>query len=444
MESSINFPLLNNVHNEVDNMEQKVIKGGWISAIYIIGESTVTAAKNINVWSGVATLLPLLGAFIADSYLGRFNTILISSLIYIMVGPRNVNALGIGGSIKISTSDQFDEDKPEEKKAKSSFFNWWYFGICGGSTAGMLIVFYVQDNVSWMVGFGIPALAMAFALVLFLFGWRSYLQEVPKGSPLVPVVQVFVAACRKRHLCVSKDGYEVCTEDGIGLASKGWTLARTHQFKCLDKAAIIDEMDALSETRNNWRPCSVSQVEEVKLLIRLVPIWLSCLTFAVIQAQGGTFFTKQGSSMDRLIGHNFRVPAASLQVIAGLVIIFTVPIYDRILVPVARNWTGHESGITMLQRIGAGMFFSILTMVVAALVEARRVKIATKYGLIDQPQITVPMSVWWLVPQYVLSGIQDVFAIVGLQEFFYDQMPDTMRSIGSATYLSVLGVGSLI
>lgn len=50
-----------------------------------LGEPTATAAKNVNVWVGVSAMFPLLGGFIADSYLGRFKTIIASSAIYLAV-----------------------------------------------------------------------------------------------------------------------------------------------------------------------------------------------------------------------------------------------------------------------------------------------------------------------------------------------------------------------
>lgn len=161
-------------------------------------------------------------------------------------------------------------------------------------------------------------------------------------------------------------------------------------------------------------------------------------------AQISTFFTEQGATMDRTIFPGFEIPAASLQCFVGLSIIILIPIYDRIFVPVARAVTRKPAGITMLQRIGTGMIFSIISMVVAALVERKRLETAQEYRLVNMPDATVPMSVWWLVPQYVLSGIADVFTMVGLQEFFYDQVPMELRSVGLALYLSIFGVGNLL
>ncbi|XP_057976147.1 protein NRT1/ PTR FAMILY 5.4-like [Malania oleifera] len=467
-------------------------KGGWKSAIFIISVETAerfsyygvagnlitylttglheplaTAAKNVNTWVGVSSLFPLLGAFVADSYLGRFRTILISSVIYLAglilltvsvtaavpVGSRAavfyvalyILAVGEGGHkpcVQTFAADQFDEDLPEEKKAKSSFFNWWYMGVVIGATTAVLVVVYVEDYVGWAVGFAMPTAAVMIALVLFLAGIRRYRRQRPVGSPFTRTAQVFVAAARKRRVIGTLDearGFGVNEEAVVR------TLARTHQFRFLDKAAIPDDVDKSSKTRNPWRLCSQTQVEEVKLVLRLVPVWLACFTFAIATAQMSTFFTKQGATLRRSIGHFHHIPPASLQVFAGATILLSVPAYDSLLVPFLRSRvTRHPSGLSILQRMGFGMLLSAATMAVAALVESRRLAVARSHGLLDSPKATVPMAVWWLVPQYALCGLSDMFTVVGMQELFYDQVPEEMRSVGAALHISTVGVGNFM
>ncbi|KAJ8630600.1 hypothetical protein MRB53_023923 [Persea americana] len=464
--------------------------GGWRSAIFIIwvevaerfayfgiagnlmtylttvmGQTTVSAARNVNVWSGVSTFLPLFGAFLADSFLGRYHTILYSSIVYLLALATlavavaithsqsqaalffislYLVAIGQGGHkpcIQAFGADQFKEDSKEERRAKNSFFNWWFLGICGGATSAMLIVFYVQDNIGWSISYIMLASVMAFALVVFLLGRNSYRRQGPSGSSLTRVAQVLVAAARKSHLPSTMNN--IHWEEDKGFDSERRTIARTKQFRFLDKASFIDEIDASHECVDKWRLCSTTQVEEVKMLIRLVPIWVSCLMYAVVSAQPNTLFIKQSSTLDRKIG-TFVVPAASLQVALGLTAFVTVFIYDRLIVPIARKITGTSSGLTMLQRIGVGIFLSVILTMVAALVERRRLKTVRELGPVDHPNVTIPMTVWWLLPQYMILGVADVFTFVGLQQFFYDQMPDGLQSIGAAAYLCIIGTGSFL
>ncbi|MED6216228.1 hypothetical protein PIB30_005490 [Stylosanthes scabra] len=89
----------------------------------------------------------------------------------------------------------------------------------------------------------------------------------------------------------------------------------------LNKAMMMDENDASSNSRNPWRLCTVTQVEQVKLILRLIPIWLCCIMFFVVQSQLVTFFPKQGSTMDRSIGPKFQIPPASLLGFIGIVML---------------------------------------------------------------------------------------------------------------------------
>ncbi|KAI8526587.1 hypothetical protein RHMOL_Rhmol12G0007800 [Rhododendron molle] len=483
--------------------------GGWTSALFLIGVelaerfthtgissnlityltgpmglSTATAAENVNTWGGVATMLPLLGAFIADSYLGRYQTILISSLLYVLLYLDRIQAQGLGlmtlsavllslsssdsknGAEIMSSSpsqfqvifffislylvaialgghkpclqafgaDQFDGQDPKESKAKSSFFNWWYLGLVTGPTAAMLFLNYIQDNLSWGLGFGIPCISMIIALVVFLMGTRTYRYAIicRENNPFFRIGKVFSRSARNWRASSSLILVEM--EAQGTLPDKN-----SQQFRFLYKSLLTPV-----GSEDDGGACRISDVEDAKKVLRLVPIWFSCLFYAIIFAQSSTFFTEQGSTLDRTIWTGLEIPSASLKLFMTFTVMLFVPIYDRVFVPLTRALTGKPSGITMLWRIGIGMFVSILCMITAALVEIKRLATALEYGLVDNPDETIPMSFWWLVPQYVLLGIADVFTLIGLQEFFYDQVPNDLRSAGISLYLSIIGIGNFL
>ncbi|VAH82268.1 unnamed protein product [Triticum turgidum subsp. durum] len=91
-------------------------------------------------------------------------------------------------------ADQFDQHHPEESVSRSSFFNWWYFGMCSGTAATTMVSSYIQDNIGWGLGFGIPCLVMVFALAMFLLGTRRYRYYTStQSSPFARLARAFVA-----------------------------------------------------------------------------------------------------------------------------------------------------------------------------------------------------------------------------------------------------------
>lgn len=201
-----------------------------------------------------------------------------------------------------------------------------------------------------------------------------------------------------------------------------------HRF--LDKAAVVT--DAESNTNNRWRLCTVTQVEEFKCFIRVLPVWASTIALSISFAQLSTFFITQATIMDRKLGPDFVIPAGSAPVFATVNALILVPIYERYFIPFLRKKTGHHRGITSLQRMGVGLFISIFALVSAALVEKKR-----RNG--GHP---ASLSVFWLFPQFFLIGTAEVFTYVGQLEFFYDEATDGTRSISSAMFLSEIGIGS--
>ena len=151
-------------------------------------------------------------------------------------------------------------------------------------------------------------------------------------------------------------------------------------IRFLDKAAIVtpqDQIDPDGSPADPWRLCSMQQVEEVKCLFRVLPIWASQIMYCVTLVQLHTYAVFQAVQSDRRLGNsNFKIPAATYVVFMMLSLTFFIPVYDRIIVPFLRRIRGKEGGITILQRVGIGIFLSIITMLVSGMVEEHRRTIA--------------------------------------------------------------------
>ncbi|XP_024963434.1 protein NRT1/ PTR FAMILY 8.3-like [Cynara cardunculus var. scolymus] len=445
-------------------------------------QGNASAARNVTTWQGTCYLTPLIGAVLADAYWGRYWTIAIFSTIYFigmctltlsasvpslepvecvgaMCPPATPSqyafffiglyliALGTGGikpCVSSFGADQFDDTDPKERVTKGSFFNWFYFSINIGALVSSSLIVWIQDNRGWGLGFGIPALFMGVAIISFFLGTPLYRFQKPGGSPITRMCQVVVASFRKWSLPVPIDSsllYETPDKESAIKGSR--KLVHTEELKCLDKAAVLSPIENSTGNYNNpWRLCTVTQVEELKILIRMFPIWATGIVFSAVYAQMSTMFVEQGMMMDTRIG-SFIVPAASLSAFDVISVIFWVPVYDRILVPIARKFTNQGRGFTELQRMGIGLFLSVLCMSTAALVETKRLDIATSLGLIDQ-NTPVPISILWQIPQYFLLGAAEVFTFIGQLEFFYDQSPDAMRSLCSALSLLTTSLGNYL
>jgi peptide/histidine transporter 3/4 len=187
---------------------------------------------------------------------------------------------------------------------------------------------------------------------------------------------------------------------------------------------------------------SMFLLPNIKVMIKLLPIWTMLLMFAVIFQQPATFFIKQGMTMKRNIGANFKIPLATLQSAITLSITLLMPLYDRNFILFAQLITRQKKGINVMQRLGIGMVLSIIAMVIAVLVEMKRLATGRQMRNEGLRSEIVSISIFWLLPQYIHLGISDIFEVVGMQKFFYGEVPKNIRTMGIALYTSVSGAGS--
>ncbi|PIN12020.1 H+/oligopeptide symporter [Handroanthus impetiginosus] len=445
----------------------------------VFNMKSITATNVINVFNGTCNFGTLGGAFLSDTYLGRYKTLGIACIssflgmlfltltaafpslhpptcgsqeddkcapasagqltfLYAGFALLVIGASGIRPCNLAFGADQFNPNTESGKRGINSFFNWYYFTFTFAMMLSLTVIVYVQSSVNWALGLGIPTLLMFLSVVSFYIGTRIYVKVLPEGSPLTNMVQTLVVAFKKRNLELPEQPwsslFNYVPSDSIN--SK---LAYTDQLRCLTKAAIKtpeDEINSDGTAKNPWKLRSLQQVEEIKCVVRVIPIWFAGIIYFIVLGQMQTYLVFQAIQSDRRLGHgSFKVPAATYSVFQMVSLTIWIPIYDRICVPVLRKITRKEEGITILQRIGFGLVLAVLTMLVSAVIEThRRVLALTRptLGVVPHKGAISSMSGNWLIPQLALAGLSEAFTVIGQVEFFYKQFPENMRSFGGS------------
>ncbi|KAH7686977.1 Proton-dependent oligopeptide transporter family protein [Dioscorea alata] len=437
----------------------------------VLKQSNAEAANNFSRWMGTTNLFSLLGAFLSDAYLGRYLTCVIFQVFsiiglvmlwltttFMLLKPHGCGkigfscdphsplemamfyisiymvALGYGASEPSSAtfgSSQFDEEDPGEKTAKNSFYSYFYVATNIGSLFAETVLAYIQNLGQWTSAFMVATSCSAVAYVMLLSGSVRYRHFKTGGNPLARFCQVLVAAWKKSKVEIPLEDdklFEVNERNGSGQG--GRRILHTKGFRFFDHAAIIANKDQImGSNRNNehnpWNLCTVTQVEEVKCIMRLLPIWLCTIFFSVIIVQMASLFVEQGAAMKTTI-NNFHIPPASMTVFDIISVSFFIIFFNKLIAPVYRKITKMTpEGPSEITKMGIGLVIAFIGMITAGLVEQKRLKHAQKGG----PELS-SLSILWQVPQYVLIGVSEALVYVGQLDFFGSQTPDGMKSIG--------------
>uniref|UniRef100_A0A7N0TWP4 Protein NRT1/ PTR FAMILY 4.6 n=1 Tax=Kalanchoe fedtschenkoi TaxID=63787 RepID=A0A7N0TWP4_KALFE len=447
------------------------------------------SATTVTNFMGTAFLLALLGGFLSDAFFTTFHIYLISALVEFLglviltIQARSASlkppacdpatasaacqelsggkavmfyvglylvALGVGGikgSLPPHGAEQFDQTMAKGRKQKSTFFNYFVFSLAGGALIAVTFVVWVEDNLGWVWGFGISTLAIFSSIPIFLAGSRFYKNKIPSGSPLTTIAKVIVAALV--NPCIAQGPSNAIASMAISPSASGVPEIKheagaseegekaSESLKCLDRAV---------QGRPSWPglKCTIQQVEDVKVVLKILPIFGCTIMLNCCLAQLSTFSVQQADTMDTRVG-SFKVPAASLPVFPVVFIMVLAPVYDHLIIPFARKLTKTESGIAHLQRIGFGLILSIVAMAAAALVERKRMGVVARHNMSssvpDGAHRALPITFFWIAFQYLFLGSADLFTLAGLMEFFFSEAPANMRSLATSLSFASLAVG---
>jgi peptide/histidine transporter 3/4 len=301
-------------------------------------------------------------------------------------------------------------------------------------------VVYIQ-TISWVPGYAIPTCCLALSITIILLGRCTYIRVDPQGSIFPDIAKVITAACRKKH--GSAVGQPFYDPPMIGSEPHRTKLAHTDRFGFFDKAAIITdpstELDNQGKPKNGWRLCSLEQVEQLKCIIGVLPVWLTGIGCFLAMTQMSSFGVLQAIQMNRKVGPVFKIPPAWMGLTPMITLSIWVFMYERVYVSVMRKRTKKDKRLTLEQRIMIGVVLSILCMSVAGFTEMKRRDSALKQGSFESPT-----SVALLVPQFALSGLIEAFAAIAMMELLTTHWPERMKTFGGAIFFLSLSIASYL
>uniref|UniRef100_A0AAR2LXF4 Solute carrier family 15 member 1a n=1 Tax=Pygocentrus nattereri TaxID=42514 RepID=A0AAR2LXF4_PYGNA len=427
-------------------------------------------------------LTPILGAIVADSWLGKFKTIIYLSIVYaigqIVMAVSAINditdanrdgtpdnmavhvtlamigliliAFGTGGIKPCVSAFGGDQFADHQTRQRSTFFSVFYLCINAGSLLSTLITpilrgqecgIHTQQK-CYPLAFGVPAALMVVSLIVFIAGSGMYIKAAPQGNIML----------------------DVC--NCIGFAIKNRFRHRSKRYPKREHW-----LDWANEKYNKLL------IAQIKMVLKVLFLYIPLPMFWTLFDQKGSRWTFQATTMDGTFGTLILQPD-QMQTVNPILILTLVPIMDRVVYPLIRKCGFNFSP---LKRMTVGMFLAAMAFVSAALVQIQidktlpvfpsstesqlkivnmassqmevtisphdpivlgSMQVHTSFEVEDIKPNTVHMALQ--IPQYFLiTAGEVVFSVTGL-EFSYSQAPSNMKAVLQAGWLFTVAVGNFI
>uniref|UniRef100_A0A8C6F388 Solute carrier family 15 member 2 n=1 Tax=Monodon monoceros TaxID=40151 RepID=A0A8C6F388_MONMO len=298
--------------------------------LYFLHWSEDTSTSVYHAFSSLCYFTPILGAAIADSWLGKFKVLSMVGLSLIALGTG-----GIKPCVAAFGGDQFEEKHAEER---TRYFSVFYLSINAGSLISTFVTPMLRGDVQcfgkdcYALAFGVPGLLMVIALVVFAMGSKIYRKPPPEGNIVTQVVR-----------CI-------------------W-FAISNRLK--NRSADIPK-------REHWLDWAAEKyprqlIMDVKALTRVLFLYIPLPMFWALLDQQGSRWTLQATRMNGNLGF-FVLQPDQMQVLNPFLVLIFIPLFDLVIYPLVS-----KCGInfTSLRKMAVGMILACLAFAVAATVEIK-------------------------------------------------------------------------
>ncbi|KAK9499515.1 hypothetical protein O3M35_002540 [Rhynocoris fuscipes] len=332
-----------------------------ILSLYLVQALNYTESTSTIIYHTFVMLCyftPLVGGIMADSWLGKYKTILYVSLFYalgnIVLAVSSVTVINIPhaalslvgllliacgtGGIKPCVSS-FGGDQfvlPQQEVQLQRFFSVFYFAINAGSVISCFLTPFLREQVTcfgqdkcYPIAFGVPAVLMCLSVVIFVCGRPLYKIKQPSGNIVLDVV------------------------------------------KCISHAIVRKVQVQKMEKKDHWLDYAAPKynqklIDDTKVLMKIIFLFTPTIIFWALYEQQGSKWTFQANNMDGSINGWFTIQPDQMQTINPVLVLIFIPIFESFIYPLLAKLRLVR---TPLQKLSVGGILAALAFLISGVLD---------------------------------------------------------------------------
>ncbi|KAK2467309.1 hypothetical protein APHAL10511_000544 [Amanita phalloides] len=429
-------------------------KSGQSGALGLLQQASTGLTTFYQFWCYVT---PLFGAWIADTYLGRYNTIcvavaiaLVGHIILIIAAipgiiehSKNstaafiiaiiVTGFGTGlfkANISPLVAEQYRRTKLFIRETKngervivdpaltvSRVYMYFYLFINIGALVGQIGMTYSEKYVGFWLAYTLPTVVFLLCPIILVVGRKRYIKSPPTGSVLSASLRLWAFAARGR-----------------------WTWNLPRLWRNLTAPDFWENAKPSRQAvKPAWMTFDDNWVDEVQRGFAACGVFLWYPIYWLTYNQLNNNLTSQAATM--VVNG---VPNDVLSNLDPFALIIFIPIFDIFLYPFLRRINVNFSA---LKKITAGFITGAMAMVWAAVLQHYIYKTnpcGYSASTCTVPPIVSPLNVWIQTGSYVLIAFSEIFASITGLEYAFTKAPRNMKSLVMSVFLFMSAISSAI